>query len=72
MSCTQAKACGYHQNWITTQSHRGEGGGEGGFGKESHQCWSVVWKKTKFDAPVLMNLVIAKEAAVSASLITGK
>jgi len=25
MSCTQAKACGYHQNGITTQSHGGEG-----------------------------------------------
>jgi len=25
MSCTQAKACGYHQNGITTQSPRGEG-----------------------------------------------
>jgi hypothetical protein len=25
MSCTQAKACGYHQNGIMTQSPRGEG-----------------------------------------------
>jgi len=31
MSCTQAKACGYHQNGITTQSLRGEGWGEGYF-----------------------------------------
>ena len=25
MSCTQAEACGYHQNGITTQSLKGEG-----------------------------------------------
>jgi hypothetical protein len=25
MSCTQAKACGYHQNGITTQPLKGEG-----------------------------------------------
>jgi len=30
MSYTQAKACGYHQNGITTQFLWGEGWGEGG------------------------------------------
>lgn len=35
-------------------------------------CWNAILKKTKSDAPVLMNPVIERGNAVSVSPITGK
>jgi len=85
MSCTQAKACGYHQNWITTQPPRGEGGGEGNLFRISifkFRIWGnemdlilegikkAFWLLITFDPEVMRITLLSLQVSGTATLIS--
>ena len=53
MSCTQAKACGYHQNGITTQSPWGEGNSCNHFNAPDNKSYVVCHSGLDQARPVL-------------------